>query len=509
MALSFLHAVSMQMSAWKRCVAVEQRQTSPHRRRPAVVFIAHHLRWSIQLGLLAFLPVLAWSQGTYSTNFSLTENPISEGGRWINGGTTGLKWANVRTTPGLAFGTQSGSAGYDDSTAVLSGSWGPTQTVQATVAVTSASSNSSVFEEVELRLRTTVTANSITGYEVNCSISTGSNYVQVVRWNGPLGSFTQLDGRAYHCANGDVLKATISGSTITVYLNGTALYSVTDSTYSSGSPGMGFFLQGTSGVDANYGFSSFSATDGTTAQQTFTLSTTPSSRTVTPGTSAAYTVNVAPSGGFTGSVALSASGLPTGATATFSPSSITTSGSSTMTVTTASTTPPSSSSLTIKGTSGSVTQTATATLAVASSGGTSGGGSTACDVNKDGVANVVDVQVATNNYLSCSTTPFQTFVSQVIGGVLGACSTPTGFHTVALSWVASTTSGVTYNVYRAVTSGGYNYASPLNSAPISGTSFTDCTITLGQTYYYVIRAIDSSGNQSVNSSETVVTVPSS
>ena len=51
---------------------------------------------------------------------------------------------------------------------------------------------------------------------------------------------------------------------------------------------------------------------------------------------------------------------------------------------------------------------------------------------------MVDVQVATNNYLSCSTTPFQTFVSQVIGGVLGACSTTTGYHTVALSWVAST-----------------------------------------------------------------------
>ena len=508
MASSFLNAVSMQMLAWKRRVAVEQRQMSPHRTRPAVVFIARHFRLSIQLGLLAFLPVLAWSQGTYSTNFPLTENPISESGRWINGGSTGLKWANVRTTPGLAFGTQSGSAGYDDSTAVLSGTWGPNQTVQATVAVTSASSASSVFEEVELRLRTTITANSITGYEVNCGISASSNYVQIVRWNGPLGSFTQLDGRAYHCVNGDVLKATISGSTITVYLNGTALYSVTDSTYSSGSPGMGFYLQGTSGVDANYGFSSFSATDGTTSQN-FTLSATPSSRTVTPGTSAAYTVSVAPSGGFTGAVALSASGLPTGATATFSPSSITTSGSSTLTVTTTSTTPSASSSLTIKGTSGGVTQTATATLVVASSGGTSSGGATACDVNKDGVANVVDVQVATNNYLSCSTAPFQTFVSQVIGGVLGACSTNTGYHTVALSWGASTTSGVTYNVYRAATSGGYNYAAPLNSAPISGTSFTDCTIALGQTYYYVIRAVDSSGNQSVNSSETVVAVPSS
>ena len=316
-----------------------------------------------------------------------------------------------------------------------------------------------------------------------------------------------------YAGNGDVLLATASGTnptTITMYKNGTQIMRVSDTNsggigpFTSGNPGIGFF---TGGGWSNFGFSSFSATDG---QGAFTVTAAPASQTVTPGTSATYTVTVAASQGFAGTVALTASGLPSGATATFNPSSITTSGSSTLTVTTVSTTPVGSSSLTIKGTSGGVSQTAAVTLAVAGSGGgTSGGGLTACDVNRDGTANVVDVQVATNNYLSCSTTPFQAFVSQVIGGVLGACSTTTGYHTVALSWVASTTSGVTYNVYRAATSGGYNYATPLNSAPISGTSFTDCTIALGQTYYYVIRAIDSSGNQSVNSSETVVTVPSS
>jgi len=135
-------------------------------------------------------------------------------------------------------------------------------------------------------------------------------------------------------------------------------------------------------------------------------------------------------------------------------------------------------------------------------------GSSACDVNKDGATNVVDVQVATNNYLSCSTSTYQSFVSQVINGVLGSsCPVTTGFHTVSISWVASTTSSVTYNVYRATTSGGYNYSTPLNSTPISGTSFSDCTIALGQTYYYVIRAVDGSGNQSVNSNETTVSVP--
>jgi hypothetical protein len=155
-----------------------------------------------------------------------------------------------------------------------------------------------------------------------------------------------------------------------------------------------------------------------------------------------------------------------------------------------------------------------ASSSVTSSSGTTGGGGTTasllgCDVNKDGLTNVVDVQVATNNYLSCSSTAFQSYRSQVISGVLGSCSTATGLHTISLSWPAVTTGTFTYNVYRSTTSGSYNYSAPLNSAPISGTSFVDCTVSLGQTYYYVVRTIDSSGNQSASSNEVVIPVPSS
>jgi hypothetical protein len=129
--------------------------------------------------------------------------------------------------------------------------------------VTNPSGASGVFEEVELRLRTTISAHSITGYEINASVSTNPNnfYIQIVRWNGPLGNFTQLAGTARHCVNGDVLEATISGSTITAYLNGVKVLQATDSSYTSGSPGMGFFLEGASGLNANYGFSNFTASD--------------------------------------------------------------------------------------------------------------------------------------------------------------------------------------------------------------------------------------------------------
>lgn len=225
------------------------------------------------------MPVVAWSQGTYTTSFPLTENPISEGGKWINGGTVGLDWTNVRTTSGLAFGTESGNSSgnseYDDSTAVLTGTWGPDQTVQATVAVSNASS--SAFEEVELRLRTTITAHSITGYEINGSVSKAYTYVTIVRWNGPIGNFTQLNitHAVNTLVNGDIFKATISGNTITAYLNGVQVLQTTDDTFTSGSPGIGFYLQGATGLNANYGFSSFTATDGSAATPTPTPGVTP------------------------------------------------------------------------------------------------------------------------------------------------------------------------------------------------------------------------------------------
>jgi uncharacterized membrane protein len=96
----------------------------------------------------------------------------------------------------------------------------------------------------------------------------------------------------------------------------------------------------------------------------FTISETPSSQSVVQGNSAGYTVNVGATGGFNGTVALSASGLPTGANPTFNPTSVNTSGASTLTVTTTSTLAAGSYPFTITGTSGSIVHTSPATLVV-------------------------------------------------------------------------------------------------------------------------------------------------
>jgi hypothetical protein len=258
-----------------------------------------HLRKSIGrspswLTLLFFPLVVAgslllWGAGaeaiaeTYTTNFPLTENPISEGGHWINGLTTGIDWSDVQTIPGQAFSTETGRGpNYADSTALLTGSWGPTQTVQAVVYISAA--DSTILEEVELRLRSSLSAHSCTGYEVLFSVKPDNIYSAIVRWNGPLGDFTPLGNRRAGVVNGDVVKATAVGSTITCYINNTAIFSVNDTTYPSGNPGMGFYLQGGLGPPVDYGFSSYTASDGTptpTPTPTATPTPTPGQITLT------------------------------------------------------------------------------------------------------------------------------------------------------------------------------------------------------------------------------------
>jgi hypothetical protein len=124
-----------------------------------------------------------------------------------------------------------------------------------------------VYEEVELRLRTTISAHSITGYEINFRcVSDGTQYVQIGRWNGPVNDFSGLADVRYPAApglfDGDVVKATIIGNVITVYINGVQVAQATDNTYTNGSPGVGHWLNGPSGLIGDYGFTSFTATDG-------------------------------------------------------------------------------------------------------------------------------------------------------------------------------------------------------------------------------------------------------
>ena len=95
-----------------------------------------------------------------------------------------------------------------------------------------------------------------------------------------------------------------------------------------------------------------------TAAATFTLSAAPASLTLPPGSSGAETITVTKVNGFTGTVALSASGLPAGVTGTFA--------GIVLTLKAASTAATGTSTITITGTSGSQTKTTTVALTVPS-----------------------------------------------------------------------------------------------------------------------------------------------
>ena len=107
---------------------------------------------------------------------------------------------------------------------------------------------------------------------------------------------------------------------------------------------------------------SIALTVSATATQSFTLSSSPSSLSVTQGSSGTSTISVTDKNGFTGSVTLAASGLPSGVTAAFGTNPTT--GTSVLTLTASSTATTGTSTVTITGTSGSLTATTTIALTV-------------------------------------------------------------------------------------------------------------------------------------------------
>jgi hypothetical protein len=202
---------------------------------------------------------------TYSTRFEGNEEPLSEAGKWTN---NGVDWTQIRTQDGVACGTQTGTNTgkykFNDSYAHLSG-FPPDQEAWGVAHI--ARPNASCIQEIEILLRFASSPHRTTGYEcfARC-LTSSSSYVQIVRWDGPLGKFTYLAdkrGTNYGLNNGDTIKASVIGNVITVSINGVEKARVTDDTFKTGDPGIGEYLacetgQGI-GSNFNFGFSSFAA----------------------------------------------------------------------------------------------------------------------------------------------------------------------------------------------------------------------------------------------------------
>ncbi|BCJ48892.1 zinc metalloprotease [Actinoplanes sp. NBRC 14428] len=108
-------------------------------------------------------------------------------------------------------------------------------------------------------------------------------------------------------------------------------------------------------------------TGGGNPADDFSIAASPAAGSVAPTLSATTTITTATTAGSAQTVALSASGLPSGATATFSPASVTSGSSSTLTISTTAQTPGGTYPVTVTGT-GSATRTTTYTLTVTGTG---------------------------------------------------------------------------------------------------------------------------------------------
>lgn len=196
----------------------------------------------------------------YSTTFPLTENPISEGGIWLTGGTDGLDWIDIQTTPGkmLAAAIDSAPGGVKDGNAQLKRSFLACASDQFSEGVIFREIGyGGVSHECEVYCNMTITAHSITGYEAYFGIG---NTHTLVRWNGAFGDFTPLAAGNVNAssepADGDVIKIWRSGNTVFCSQNGVTISSAVDTTYMGGNPGLGN-NPATGATIANYGLKSW------------------------------------------------------------------------------------------------------------------------------------------------------------------------------------------------------------------------------------------------------------
>jgi hypothetical protein len=85
----------------------------------------------------------------------------------------------------------------------------------------------------------------------------------------------------------------------------------------------------------------------------------------------------------------------------------------------------------------------------------------------------------------------------------GVSTTP---HSVGLNWNPSTSSVSGYNVYRGTTPNG-PYPTKLNPSLLTTEQYSDSSVVSGQTYYYVVTAVDSNNVESVDSNQATAIIP--
>jgi len=137
-----------------------------------------------------------------------------------------------------------------------------------------------------------------------------------------------------------------------------------------------------------------------------------------------------------------------------------------------------------------------------------------CDPNEDGLVDIADVQLAVNRSvgaMACSANLVgagihnTVVVERVLDAALAQELGTDIVHSVTLTWQASpSTNVVGYNIYRGATSGGP--FTLLNANPIDALTYVDTSIQVGQTYFYVVRAVGGDNTLSDASNEAMAAV---
>jgi hypothetical protein len=254
----------------------------------------------------------------------------------------------------------------------------------------------------------------------------------------------------------------------------------------------------------NSGGESVTISQATASGTAFSISGITTPVTLTPGQSTSFTVTFAPqsAGDFTGSVAITSNASNPNLTIPLSGSgTVQAQGQLSVTPATINV-----GSVTV-GTSGTQTATLSATGASVTVSSVSLSGTNASEFSISGLSFPVTVTTSQPVTFTVTFTPGATgaatasasFTSTASNSPTPATLAGTGtaapVHSVALSWTASTSSGVTgYNVYRSVyqmnSCGSY---SNIGSTPSSTTTYTDSVVADGTTYCYSTTAVDGSG----------------
>jgi Pro-kumamolisin, activation domain len=232
----------------------------------------------------------------------------------------------------------------------------------------------------------------------------------------------------------------------------------------------------------------------TPAAASFTLAASPSNLSITQGTNGTSTITINPQTGFTGSVSLSVSGLPSGVTASFNPASTTT--TSTLTLSASSTAATGSSNVTITGISGGSSNTSTVSLTITPAGLPAGWSNS--DVGSVGstgsatYANGTFGEKASGQQIWGTADGFNftyqqvsgdtTIISRMVSVAGGAASESTGI------MIRETLTAGSTNIYAAFSSGSLLY---FDDRPTTGGNTASQSTSTGVTLPYWVKIVRS------------------